>query len=419
MNVTNTPRRARTSPRRSGFSAGNHLIAIAALGLPAAPAVAIPPGIFSIGDISGGPTESVGYALSADATTVVGYAGSGLGASAVRWREATGAVQLGSQAGFAYDASGDGATIVGRLVSATGGEEACYWRDALTQRLGFLSGGTSSVALGVSRDAAAIVGWSTSSSGIQAFRRMASGMQALGDLAGGTYFSSAVAASSNGGVVVGVSNSTAGNQAFRWTGAGGMVGLGFLSGCTESGATNVSASGQAVVGWSRGGTRSEAFLWTSGTMRGLGDLSGGAFQSIATAVSDDGNIVVGTAHTEQGSAAFLWTSADGMRPLRELLAASGVSQAAQWQLTSATDISADGQTFAGIGFDPGGRRVGWIARMGTGCAADWDQDGELTSDDFFAFLADFLAGDADFNGSGTVNSQDFFDYLRAYEVGCP
>ena len=42
------------------------------------------------------------------------------------------------------------------------------------------------------------------------------------------------------------------------------------------------------------------------------------------------------------------------------------------------------------------------------CAPDFNGDGLLNSDDFFAFSAAFFGGDAKFNGDGLTNSNDFF-----------
>ncbi|MBC7771927.1 MAG: hypothetical protein H7210_05490, partial [Pyrinomonadaceae bacterium] len=48
------------------------------------------------------------------------------------------------------------------------------------------------------------------------------------------------------------------------------------------------------------------------------------------------------------------------------------------------------------------------------CACDWDENGTLTSQDFFNFIGDFFAENADYNNSGKTTSQDFFDFLVCF-----
>lgn len=48
--------------------------------------------------------------------------------------------------------------------------------------------------------------------------------------------------------------------------------------------------------------------------------------------------------------------------------------------------------------------------------ADWNLDHFVNSDDFYAFIHDFLRGDADFNHSGSTDSSDFFDFMRVFMI---
>ncbi len=55
-----------------------------------------------------------------------------------------------------------------------------------------------------------------------------------------------------------------------------------------------------------------------------------------------------------------------------------------------------------------------------GCAADFNGDGDVNTQDVLAFLNAWTAGDssADFNNDGTINTQDVLAFLNAWTAGC-
>jgi len=48
------------------------------------------------------------------------------------------------------------------------------------------------------------------------------------------------------------------------------------------------------------------------------------------------------------------------------------------------------------------------------CACDWNQSGQVNSQDYFDFLVNFFNNDADYNEDNVTNSQDFFDFLVCF-----
>ena len=102
------------------------------------------------------------------------------------------------------------------------------------------------------------------------------------------------------------------------------------------------AAGQSKAEWS--------FRW-------LGQL-GGDYGSCAYAVSADGSLVVGRSNF----GAFLWDDAHGMRDLNKLLVGGGLNLQGG-TLTSARDVSFDGQTIVivGEGWGSDGSWEAWMA----------------------------------------------------------
>ena len=301
------------------------------------------------------------YAASADGRVIVGEAtapatkdGPG-NRVAVRWN----ATSTSSRSGF----SSPGARAVSEAAAAP---------DITVTSLGFIAGGTSSVAYGVSADGKVIVGYGSDydpnvkGSGIrQAFRWTASdGMVGLGWLQGGIVNSStALAVSADGSIIVGGSSSANGSEAFRWTATDGMTGLGLPSGASFGRATGVSADNSTIIGHNGFSNHNRAFRWTAAEgMTDLGFLPGDNV-SEANAISADGSNIVGRSAVDfNPSRAFIWDKTNGMRDLKAVLVA-GNPNLAGWTLRVALGLSADGTTVVGWGQNPSGDLEGFTAYL--------------------------------------------------------
>jgi len=319
-----------------------------------------------LGDLPGWLFESVGNGVSADGLVAVGVSASASGREAFRWTSGGGMVSLGELPGGRFQStaqrvSSDGSVVVGNSPSASGDEAFRWTSGGGMVGLGDIEGGSfRSSAQDVSADGSVVVGWGTGASGYEAFRWTSSdGMSSLGDLPGGRFESQAYGISADGSVVVGRGESASGTEAFIWTSGGGMVGLGALPGGNfKSGALDVSGDGSAVVGWSESTSGIQAFRWTSdGGMVGLGALGA---HSLAYGVSADGSTVVGYSGPVQIADAFIWDDTNGMRELKVVLTDLGLDLTG-WELRVAYDVSADGRTIVGLGFNPSGKQEAWMA----------------------------------------------------------
>jgi hypothetical protein len=67
-----------------------------------------------------------------------------------------------------------------------------------------------------------------------------------------------------------------------------------------------------------------------------------------------------------------------------------------------------------------GNCVNWLNTGGPRCPADYNDDGVVSSQDFFDFLAAFFtqSPEADMNDDGVVDSRDFFEFLGLFFTGC-
>lgn len=87
------------------------------------------------------------------------------------------------------------------------------------------------------------------------------------------------------------------------------------------------------------------------------------------------------------------------------------AQLAGWRLETVQDISADGRTIVGSGFNPEGCEQGFLVRIdlpNTNDIADMNGDGVVNSQDLAALLSAWgsSSGPADMNQDGIVNSAD-------------
>lgn len=295
-------------------------------------------GSVALGFLSGGASNSIAHAASNDAEYVVGESSSQLSGSnateAFRYDvaqesfEPLGDLPGGASSSVAYAVSSDGTVVVGGSSSSSSGsqrEEAFLWTAASGNdpaemiALGFLSLNNSS-AFGVSGDGSIVVGATTSTMTgpnlLEAFRWTAEDdMESLGELTGGSYLSYARAISTDGTTIVGGSSSTASGaglvEAFVWTEETDMQPLGDLpTGLYDSEALAVNGDGTLIGG--RGSTDSgggdTAFIWDEVfDMRAVKDVVEDAGVDLGTwrltqvtGISDDGRYLVGTGINPSG-----------------------------------------------------------------------------------------------------------------------
>lgn len=243
-------------------------------------------------------------------------------------------------------------------------------------------------------------------------------IQNLGTLGGN---GQAHAISADGSIVVGESIGPAAVNTFVWTEETGMLQLPNTPADTFHTGLGMNPDGRFVVG----GVVADASFWSeTGGIVNIGRAAESTW-AFALDVSEDGSRVVGHSVTDGDTRvmeAFLWDSKHGMRSIADILAIDYGVDTDGWRFHSATAISNDGSTIVGYGESPSRRIEAWVVRLGDAgaCAADFNTDAVVNSQDFFDFLTAFFNADAraDFNDDKVVNSQDFFDFLTAFFSGC-
>jgi len=180
----------------------------------------------------------------------------------------------GGSSSLGTDISADGSTVAGYAARQFSGESAFRWTSAGgMQDLGTLAGALSSYGNGISGDGSVVVGFSGQSfnSARRAFRwTNTGGMQGLGFLPGGST-SSADAVNGDGSIVVGNGDNSVGAvHALLWTPALGAVDFNTylptvgvdLTGWTLQYASSVSADGSAITGTGLFNGQTRAFFVT-------------------------------------------------------------------------------------------------------------------------------------------------------------
>ncbi len=273
-------------------------------------------GQVALGDLNGGQLSSLGQAVSADGSVVVGETEG----HAFRWTAAGGMEDLGEW--FALGVSADGATLVG------------YQEVPFVGRVG--------------------VRWTR-----------AGGLEDLGSLPGNTVDAFLADASADGTTLLG--QSMTGNfdvQPTLWTASAGLVGLGDLpGGLIYAVGAGISDDGSVAAGWAISDGGLEAFRWTSVTgLVSLDPAGSQQFTSIAHGISANGELIAG--YAEQVGDAAIWDEEHGFRSVRALLAGHAVDLGG-WGLSEATAVerTQDAIIVVGYGVNPDGQSEAWRARL--------------------------------------------------------
>lgn len=352
--------------------------------------------------------------------------------------------------------SSDGTTIVGGGLGVQSNDVAARWRLATGGALevvaiGSLPGRPVILAGGVSDDGARVGYWSqgTSRYGYDGLCRIWPELMPLGtpDL---THVVDGGGAGS-GFSLVGTLRlpttwgpTTQSSRAFRhWPTTGVTIELppeGGSAAQIHTTASAMSPSGQLVAGSFRAWQSESALpmLWENGVPRALECPSRAFGTCTVMGVSDRtatrGPLAVG--YTQDKTATIWWPDGHA-ESLRGLLRAQGERFANETYLDTSNAVTGDGRMIAGMArvITAGVPRfLGYVATLGTTCAADIDNgtgvgvpDDAVDMNDLVMALSWFESGDVRFDiddgsGNGTrdeaVTIDDVLHFLARFEVGC-
>ena len=223
----------------------------------------------------------------------------------------------GGTTSTAHGVSADGLVIAG-----IASDKAVIWAgNGAPQPLGVLPGYTISNALFASTDGSVIAGFAgdgVPANHYEPFRWTAStGMQSLGSL-NGAYGREPTAMSADGSIIVGrnVYLTNPSQVAFKWTAAGGVQELPVLPNTIGSAAYGISADGSTIVGYDTT-SKVNPVRWTAAGIEALPQAPGAVY-TVLVAASADGSVIIGGAAPNAISGpyeAFRWTDAAGWQPL--------------------------------------------------------------------------------------------------------
>lgn len=287
--------------------------------------------------------------------------------SAFVWTPSGGATDIGGLTG-SFNSRGVGVSADGSVVAGRCEFGSTWGSFAWTSSGGFTDigsiGGVGPIAGGISHDGTTIVGTEQVTPLIDDPHlirwRAATGIQDLGIPVGADFVRGGASNATGSAIAASAAMTAGGYQAVRWTESGGYAYLGTLPAATSSFANGINGNGTVIVGTSDGAP----FRWTEGV--GMAPLPTLPARNLGTAadVSADGLIAVGSSEAIGLSPiATMWLPVLGVVDLNTYLPALGVDLTG-WVLHTATDISPDGTTIAGMGsheYEPGNvRKEFWV-----------------------------------------------------------
>ncbi|MEL6795323.1 MAG: GC-type dockerin domain-anchored protein, partial [Planctomycetota bacterium] len=119
---------------------------------------------------------------------------------------------------------------------------------------------------------------------------------------------------------------------------------------------------------------------------------------------------------------FVWTEQDGMRDLTDIIRDAAGVELDEYSGVHDIFVSGDGRVIAGTVFnsdlDP--RTRSFVFELSTSCPADVNGDGQLSPNDFNAWILAYNSSNpaCDQNGDGECRQNDFNAWILNFNAGC-